>query len=288
MTDPLPVDSPAFWRGRLADADAEFEPHKAVWNIDRPTWDAVNESHRRLLAELIRPGAGRVDVLDCGCGLGTLVELLPPGGVRYAGVDICAEFVERAKRDYPEHAATIQVADLRALPFDDATFDVAVVRSVEGMVTANLGTSAWRAMEAEILRVADRLVVMSYERPTVAHVMDSPTAAKRELWRVRSIVHPHGRLDYRLGQDATAEIFDLFIDESHRGEGVGRELIGRLQSEGFRSVYAFTRATNAGARAFYARLGFAEAVVPGFYRGMDGVFLSLVGDAGIAPSNPLL
>lgn len=285
MTDShrLPVDSPEFWKTRLDQALERRELHRAVWDTDEDNWNRVNNRHRALLHSLLGGSVKRIRVLDCGCGIGTLIGLLP-GEVVYRGVDISPELVTMARRLNPAFVDDLSVADLRALPYPDGAFDVAVCRSLEGMVIGNLGAGEWRKMEQEIHRVADRVILIGYATPNIAHVSDSPRV-KRVKWQGEMVTHG-GRLVYRDGQDDTAEIFDIFVEEGYRGRGVGRELVDRLLAE-FRSVFAFTRETNEGAMRFYRALGFSEVRVPGFYRGMDALFYSKSADRGIVSVDPL-
>jgi ubiquinone/menaquinone biosynthesis C-methylase UbiE len=76
-------------------------------------WDAF-------LARVPDP-AGRV--LDVGCGTGTITQkiALLPAVDDVVGVDPCPGFVERARRRAPQ--LRFEVADGRALPFPDHSFD---------------------------------------------------------------------------------------------------------------------------------------------------------------------
>lgn len=279
----LPIDSELFWRDRLSSARVRGEIHRTIWDVDIATWDRTLESHRRLLAELLTPTTRAIRLLDCGCGIGSLVPILP-AKVEYTGIDVSPDLIDEAKARNPGLATRFHQGNLRALPWSPGAFDVAVCRGLEGAITANLGVGAWREMEREIVRVADRVVVLSYSRPTVANVYDSPRV--KRISSEGEMLAQGGRLVYRDGQDDTAEIFDIFVEEGYRGRGVGRELVDRLFAE-FRSVFAFTRETNEGAMRFYRALGFSEVRVPGFYRGMDALFFHRSSDAGIVSVDPL-
>ena len=85
------------------------------------------ESHAGFLMPYLRPG---MELLDCGCGPGTitsgLAEFLSPG--RVVGIDVSEKAVERAADDYsgPDFEnLTFRQADVYELPFEDETFDVA-------------------------------------------------------------------------------------------------------------------------------------------------------------------
>ncbi|MBM2618404.1 methyltransferase domain-containing protein [Actinoplanes sp. LDG1-06] len=59
------------------------------------------------------------EVADVGCGTGRLLPYLAGRGVRPRGVDLAPGMVEVARRDHP--GFPYEVADLRALPFADAS-----------------------------------------------------------------------------------------------------------------------------------------------------------------------
>lgn len=88
---------------------------------------------------------------------------------------------------------------------------------------------------------------------------------------IKRIVHNEvDYLLYRQGMDNTIEIFDLAVN-SERGKGRGTALINELLTLNPRVVYAFTRADNLKARAFYYKFGFNQYVIRGFYANGDGV-----------------
>jgi len=64
-------------------------------------WHAIggDERNRVLLREYIRPAPGD-RVLDIGCGPGTMVPYLP--GTEYVGLDLSKEYIERARRRFPQ------------------------------------------------------------------------------------------------------------------------------------------------------------------------------------------
>lgn len=74
-------------------------------------------------------------VLDVGCGVGiSACYLAKKIGCRIVGLDIAASMIrkarERAVRNRVEGRVTFKVADARALPFEDDTFDAVLVESV--------------------------------------------------------------------------------------------------------------------------------------------------------------
>jgi len=79
-----------------------------------------------------------------------------------------------------------------------------------------------------------------------------------------------------------AELQSIAVEESHRGTGVGSELMRAFlawaAASGVRTIHLEVREGNARARAFYARWGFAETGKrPRYYRdnGETALLLSL-------------
>ncbi|GAA0455236.1 methyltransferase [Paractinoplanes deccanensis] len=70
-----------------------------------------------LFAEMTR--AVGAEVADVGCGTGRLLPYLASRGLSPRGVDLSPRMVEVARREHPGFA--YQVADLRDLPFEDAS-----------------------------------------------------------------------------------------------------------------------------------------------------------------------
>ena len=167
---PKPIYSPHFWKARIDGSGGQV--HRSVYRGVGPTeWDAINAEHASVLAAVLGPGP--VSVLDCGCGYGALVPLLPGGVTDYLGVDLSPDFVAMASGAHP--GRRFQVADLRALPLHSGQFDVAVCRSIEGMVVENCGAGEWLRMQREILRVADAILLLSYSRPPHYRLIRQPT-----------------------------------------------------------------------------------------------------------------
>ncbi len=110
-----------------------------------PVYDAMNRVmtagldrrwRRATVRETVRPGDG---VLDACCGTGDLALAARAAGAgRVVGVDFSERMLERARRKGPELEWVR--ADVLALPFEDASFDVVVVgfgvRNVEDLEAA--------------------------------------------------------------------------------------------------------------------------------------------------------
>ncbi len=62
-------------------------------------------------------------VLDIGCGNGRLYQLFKDLSISFTGADISAGLIDIAKNTYPD--ATFAVSDMRSLPFELESFDIA-------------------------------------------------------------------------------------------------------------------------------------------------------------------
>jgi SAM-dependent methyltransferase len=104
---------------------AESEHKRRSWDAANPGNAAIREelvqAVRSLAGERLR---GARAILDVGCGTGWWLERiarqLAPGAELH-GVDLLPERVSAARERVP--SATVEVADARRLPFDDASFE---------------------------------------------------------------------------------------------------------------------------------------------------------------------
>ena len=142
-------------RGALADArarlrgevDPEAPPHRLALFVGGGDYHGIGQEFKRLFVELggLEP---HHDVLDVGCGCGRMAKPLTGWlSGRYEGIDVYPEAVEWCRRNItPGHPSfRFQVADIASarynpagtqspesyrLPYDDASFDFALLTSV--------------------------------------------------------------------------------------------------------------------------------------------------------------
>jgi ubiquinone/menaquinone biosynthesis C-methylase UbiE len=108
----------AYWDSAAATFDAEPD-HGLASPIVRAAWS-------RRLREWIPDSAA--EVLDVGCGTGSLALLLAEHGHRVTGVDLSPSMVEHARRKLTGHPATVLHGDAADPPVDGARFDAVLCR----------------------------------------------------------------------------------------------------------------------------------------------------------------
>ena len=120
------VRRPALWRLFRGRMEKQFDGLAATWET------RIMGHHDRALEQALAevPTPGRV--LDVGCGTGiasfTVARRFPE--VEVVGVDLSGRMVEQARSKTPPELAgrvRFEVADASALPFDDGSFDLAVL-----------------------------------------------------------------------------------------------------------------------------------------------------------------
>ncbi len=116
--DHLPERSTAaFWERRIA-------AHGTTASTFLATPQArINEFTERHMEILQQYAAGK-DVLDCGCGWGRISLPISRLAKSYVGVDFMPALIEKAKESLPD--LDFRLADAKALPFEDASFDVVI------------------------------------------------------------------------------------------------------------------------------------------------------------------
>jgi SAM-dependent methyltransferase len=162
----------------------------AIWSdsYDEPG-NPIVAIEERVVAELLaqRPlGAA----LDAACGTGRHARTLVDLGHTVAGVDLTPAMLERARANVPE--ASFQVADLRALPFEEASFELAVC----GLALAHLPSLPAAVGElARVLAPGGRLIVSVLHPFQALLGWNAPfSGADGSRGFVRE--HPHLHADY--------------------------------------------------------------------------------------------
>ncbi len=145
----------------MADRDTEF------WNDLAPTYDEGPDhgmrdpSVRAAWLYLLRdhlPDAPS-DIVDLGCGTGTLSVLLAHEGHRVRGVDSATRMVQaaRAKAQHAGVSALFEHADAADPPYEAASCDVVLVRHVLwALLEPEVAVARW----ATLLRPGGRFVVI--------------------------------------------------------------------------------------------------------------------------------
>ena len=167
---------------------SDWDAMAAVW-LARPTdglWrrhsDAVNAS---LVERWLPTGIDRVlktDLFDEAVGDG-LVPSLAARAARVTGVDLNAGIVEAARRRHPATEAC--VADVRALPFEDAAFDAVVSNSTLDHFDDEAQIAAAIAELGRVMRPGGRLVLTldNPRNPVLALAKALPRAGLNRAWR---------------------------------------------------------------------------------------------------------
>lgn len=118
---------------------------------------ATREAWGRLLARHLPEPAS--DVVDLGCGTGSLAVLLAEHGHRVRGLDLAPAMVAAARAEAADLGARVElvVGDAGSPPYDDASADVVLGRHVLWALPDAAGALArWR----RLLRPDGRLVMV--------------------------------------------------------------------------------------------------------------------------------
>ncbi len=131
----------------------------ARW-FDTPIGDLVRRVELELVMSMLRPKTGD-SIVDAGCGSGIFTAPIVACGAGVTGIDIAGDMLRRAVRDLPADRFSAARGDLRALPFDDESFDHAVsITALEFIVD---GAAAIREL-FRVTRRGGRVVVATLNR----------------------------------------------------------------------------------------------------------------------------
>jgi ubiquinone/menaquinone biosynthesis C-methylase UbiE len=154
------------------------EPGNQLIAMEQPAvWALLDER---------KPG----DALDAACGTGRHTRRLVELGHRVTGVDLTPEMLAIAEKSVPQ--AGFRVADLLALPFGDASFDLVVC----GLALAHLPDLAAGIAElGRVLRPGGRLITSSVH-PFQAQLDWNAPFKDSDGNRGFIREHRHGHADY--------------------------------------------------------------------------------------------
>jgi SAM-dependent methyltransferase len=147
-----------------------------------------------LIRKELGSGAGRG--LDCACGIGTQLIGLAALGYAMSGADLSPAAAARARQECRARGLVtdVQVADMRALPYGDGTFDVIVCADnslphllTEGDVSQALGQMRRVARPGAVVLLSTRdYDSLGDDRPTTGPVQRSSSGGLRtvttQLW----------------------------------------------------------------------------------------------------------
>lgn len=142
--------------------DAEFMDAMASEYDEKTPWTVMRLENVRFLVDP-QPGDR---VLDLGSAAGAMTHYLSTFGCIAVGVDSSQLGVEYARARYPN--LRFEVADVAALPFEDASFD----KIVAADLTEHLDDETLGAMLRECRRVLVSGGTLSIHTPNPGHIIE--------------------------------------------------------------------------------------------------------------------
>lgn len=151
-----PIEDPAFWKQRLDECDGQI--HKAILVANESLFKEMEAAHKKILADLI---SDQESILDVGCGYGRLLDMLPESWIGcYTGIDLSPDLVHIARKRHPNYQFIVD--NFRWSDMGYVGFDTCVTISMRQMIRQSLGDAAWNQMQAKILRLCKRLIVLEF------------------------------------------------------------------------------------------------------------------------------
>jgi SAM-dependent methyltransferase len=145
-----------------AEYDDTFMETMASAYLERTPW---TELRLAAVRDLVEPRAGD-RVVDLGCAAGAITHFLSTFGCDVVGVDAEERAVEKARELFPD--LEFVVADVAALPFEDASFDKAVAADL----VEHLDDATFDRMLGELRRVLRPGGTFTLYTPNPKHVIE--------------------------------------------------------------------------------------------------------------------
>jgi SAM-dependent methyltransferase len=142
-----------------AEYDDEFVERMASAYLDRTAW---TELRLEAVRSLVQPRAGE-RIVDLGCAAGAVTDFLSRLGAHVVGVDAEPRAIAKAQELFPQ--LEFVLADVRDLPFGDASFDKAVAADL----VEHLDDETFAAMLRELRRVLAAGGTFSLYTPNPRH-----------------------------------------------------------------------------------------------------------------------
>jgi len=185
--------------------DEAFMDTMASAYLEQTPWTRIRLAAVRDLVEP-RPGDR---VLDLGCAAGAVSHFLSTFGCDVVGVDSEELAIERARGLFPR--LRFEIADVRDLPFPDASFDKAVAADL----VEHLEDDSFAAMLAETRRVLRPDGTLSLYTPNPLHPIER--LKERDLVLARNPTHVGLREAGSLAAMVRRAGFDVERDEWRPG-----------------------------------------------------------------------
>ncbi len=158
-----PITNPAYWSERLRAAQSKNELWKSVYEITPGKWKAIEDEHREIISQYVKP---TTTIFDPGCGYGRLITLLPEKwDAAYLGVDFCEDFVRVGRTLFAPNKPQRQfiTADLSQTFSPHEKYDLAISISFRGMIRRLLGNDAWKPIQASIEAFSVHQLYLEYD-----------------------------------------------------------------------------------------------------------------------------
>jgi ubiquinone/menaquinone biosynthesis C-methylase UbiE len=129
------------------------------------------------------------DVLDLGCGFGSLVDHLRVHGLHAIGVDLLEHQVAEGLKRFP--AADLRVVSADRLPFPDSSFDTVILKeslhhlAAEGSIEDSMGEVARVCRRRVIVYEPNPMFLLKLSRTLLDHVDPTcPPAMARDFLKL--------------------------------------------------------------------------------------------------------
>lgn len=157
------VNEIKFWKTRIEAAKMTGVFNHSVYDTGTAEFQAIWRTHQKIIEKIIPKEA---TILDLGCGYGRACTTFSPEN--YTGADFSPDFIELAKRDYPNYKFVVE--NIKKLSFADKQFDWVLLLSIRQMIRRYQSEEEWLEYEKEIKRVGKKVLILEYTDPEIYEI----------------------------------------------------------------------------------------------------------------------
>lgn len=147
-----------FWKPRVQEARLTKQYYQCIFRMSDEYYIRVQNKTKELLTSINLVNED-VTILDMGCGIGSIIDILPKHNpLKYLGIDLSTSVIGLARELHPDYV--FEVADARSIRYPDKQFDLTIARYFFRPIVEKIGKEVADICLEEVKRVSKTLLII--------------------------------------------------------------------------------------------------------------------------------